>query len=455
MFRPIKFFSPFTLPIYFFAGVIGTGALLLRSPLSVTGQKVSWIDAFFTATSATCVTGLAVVDTGQVFSRFGQGVILALIQLGGLGVMTYSSLIFYLWRRRISLTDRVAVGQSLLHDPSFHLGRFLKHMVFLCLIVESFGTLALYLLDPVRFSPFSAAFHSISAFCNAGFSIFTDNLVGKRADLGVNVVIMLLIILGGLGFSVLIELISRCKQRLKRFNQRKPLPPLSWHARIVLGTSIFLILSGGAAIFLSEYLGRQSEMNGFEWVVASIFQSVSCRTAGFNTLDIGGMTSVSLMVMIFLMFIGGSPGSCSGGIKTTTFRAMLAFGKAQFQGDRQCVIGRFALDEGAMNRATALSIFAFLLVAGATLFLTISEGWGLPNTAARSQLLEILFEAVSAFGTVGLSMGLTPKLSVLGKLNIICLMFIGRLGPILFLLVLQNWRTKKHYEWPEETLLIG
>lgn len=449
-------FSPFTTPIIFFGGVILAGAGLLRQSASLAGGgHLAWIDAIFTATSATCVTGLTVVDTGSHFSLFGQCVILALIQLGGLGIMTYTSLVFYLWRRRVSLADRVAVGQSLLHDPNFQIGRFLVHLILWTGVIEAWGAISLYILDPKGFGPFSAVFHAISAFCNAGFGLYADSLTAWRSDFGVNLVIMILIILGGLGFSLLVELELLVSSRLFLRLPGRKRPGLSWYARVVLKMTAALVVGGALAIFLAENIGYQSGLITSEAWLSAFFQSVTCRTAGFNTLDIGSMTNVSLLILIFLMFIGGSPGSCAGGIKTTTFRALLSFASSHFKGRQQAVIGHFAMDRQTQNKALTLVIFALFIVCSATLILAVTEGGDVPHPMARGQLLEVLFETVSAFGTVGLSMGLTPRLTLAGKIVITVLMFLGRLGPVLFLSAVQHLQDQAHYKWPEESLLIG
>ncbi len=449
-----KLLSPVALPIYVFAGVILAGAGFLRSPPSHAGPTVSFLDALFTATSATCVTGLAVVDTGTAFSTFGQTVILMLIQLGGLGIMTYSSLFFYLWRRRVSLTDHIAVGQSLLHAPSFHLGQFLLRVVAAVAIIEAAGALFLHLFDPVGFSPFSAVFHSVSAFCNAGFGLFPDNLMRYQDHLGVNMVIMALIVLGGIGFTVIVELYRLARQRLGPrvpFGSRRR---LTWYSHTVLSTTGFLITVGATLVYLGEYFGHQGQ-DGAPTVLAALFQSVTCRTAGFNTLDIGRMGETSLVIMILLMFIGGSPGSCAGGIKTTTFRVLVAFGRAQMRGGRQAVIGRFGVDGPTLNRALTLTIFATGIVLAALLILCFTEGATQAHHLARGRFLDIFFEVVSAFGTVGLSTGLTPGLSPAGKIVVIALMFVGRLGPIVFLSALQGFQEQPRYQWPEQSMLIG
>jgi trk system potassium uptake protein TrkH len=450
-----KLLSPLALPIYVFAAAIFLGAGLLRSPASHAGPTVSFLDALFTATSATCVTGLAVVDTGTSFSIFGQTVILVLIQLGGLGIMTYASLFFYLWRRRVSLTDHIAVGQSLLQDPSFHLGHFLLRVVACVAAIEGAGALLLHLLDPQGFSPFSAVFHAVSAFCNAGFGLFPDSLMRYRGSVGVNVVIMSLIILGGLGFTVLVELYRLARQRFKPRERLAPRRGISWYSRIVLTTSAFLTLAGAALLYLGELNTGSAGPDQTDAVLGALFQSVTCRTAGFNTLDIGRMGEASLVIMILLMFIGGSPGSCAGGIKTTTFRVLAAFGRGQMRGGRQAVIGRFAVDEGTLNRAVTLTIFSLGIVLVALLLLCFTEGATMAHHLAPGRFMDILFEVVSAFGTVGLSTGLTPHLTPLGKVVVIVLMFVGRLGPIVFLSVLQGFQERPRYQWPEQGMLIG
>lgn len=455
--RRSKAFLPFWMPIWMFAGVILAGSVVLSLEVSLQGQDIAWVDALFTATSAVCVTGLTAVDTGGQFSRFGHCAILLLIQLGGLGIMTYTSLAVYLLGRRVSLTDRIAVGQSLMHDPSFHLGRFLLRVVLGALAVELTGALLLHLADPEGFPAFAALFHAISAFCNAGFSLFPDNLTAWRGHWGVNLVIMLLITLGGLGFYVLNELgfLARKVTTLGRKGLRRRSHLLTWHTRIVLETSLMLSLGGGLFLFGAEMLGGEGHGTWSEILLACLFQSVTCRTAGFNTLDPAHMTNISLVCMLMLMFIGGSPGSCAGGVKTTTFRAWVGFIRAQITGRSQTRVGWYALSPASLNRALTLVIFATLLVSAGAVLLTVTEGGTEPFYAAQGLFLENLFEVVSAFGTVGLSLGLTPRLTTGGKLVIIALMFVGRLGPIWFLSALQSWQTDVNYRVPENDLPLG
>ena len=442
-----KFISPAFLPVYFFAATILLGGALLHTPVSQTGTPVSWIDAMFTSVSATCVTGLTVVDTGTVYSTFGQSVIAVLIQIGGLGVMTYTSFVFYLWRRRVTLTDRIAVGQSLLGDPGFHLGRFLIQVVVVCLGIETAGAMALRLLD-METGWFGAFFHAISAFCNAGFSLYPDNLMRFSGDLPVNLVFMGLIFLGGIGFYVLVELPGFLGSLV---GIRTANGSLSWQSSLVIRTSFWLILLGWAVFFLVEE--RQDGL--YTALLQSLFQSVSARTAGFNTMDIGIMTDTSLFVFILLMVIGGSPGSCAGGIKTTTLRVLVGFGVSQVKARDQVVVEGCGVDAPTVNKAMTLSIFAFMLILASVFVLTVTEGANVPHYMVRGKFIELFFEASSAFGTVGLSTGLTPHLSTPGKLVIMMLMFVGRLGPIVFLTMLQAWQTREHFRRAEKSMLIG
>jgi len=448
------FISPFALPVIFFGGGILAGALLLCLPVSTTGGAISWTDALFTATSATCVTGLVVVDTGAYFTLFGQSVILALIQAGGLGIITITSLFFYLWRRRIPLKDRITVGQSLLNDPSFQLGRFLILIAVYTLVIEAAGAVMIHVSAGGDFSIYASVFHSVSAFCNAGFSLFSGNLAPWRGNLPVNFSFMILIILGGLGFAVLVELFEWSSGRLPFGSKRKP-RKLSWYARVVLSATLFLLLIGWAGIYVGEFKGLDQAVSTPESLLAALFQSVTCRTAGFNTISLGEAANVTLFIMIGLMYIGGAPGSCAGGIKVTTFRALMAYAAAQLKGRKQAVVGRFAVSDDTLNKSFLLLVFSIAVIIAALLVLNFTEGGEMPHPQTRGLFLEILFEVVSAFGTAGLSMGLTPHLSLPGKLVITGLMFVGRLGPILFLAVIQSYQQPMFYRRAEEGMLIG
>jgi len=446
--------SPLIFPIFFFMLVIVFGSVFLHIAEKRDVDSLSWTDSIFTATSAACVTGLAVVDTGTYFTVFGKSILLCLIQLGGLGIMTFTSLSIYLLRRRTTITDRIAIGQALLHDSRFNLGKFLIEIVSWTLIIEASGAALLYAFAPTEFSPFSAIFHAVSAFCNAGFSLFSDSLMSWKGAWGINLVFIALIVTGGIGFSVFVELKNWVKQRFQK--RRSPSrQELSWYAKIVLRTTLFLIIMGGASIYLSEFIGYNRMVAMDDAILTSLFQSVTSRTAGFNTLNIGQMTNVSLIILLFLMFIGGAPGSCAGGIKVTTFRVLAAAIWSQLKGRKQATIGKFAIRETAVKKAMVLFVVAILTISMAVFLLDFTEGGAKPHYLVRGQFLEILFESVSAFSTVGLSTGLTPTLSIAGKWIIIFLMFIGRLGPFMLIGALQSVQETQFYKLPEENVMIG
>jgi len=446
--------APIALPVFFFILVIMCGSTLLHISAKSMDGALSWTDSIFTATSAVCVTGLVVVDTGSYFTMFGKTVILCLIQLGGLGIMTFTSLSIYLWRRRTTITDRIAVGQMLLQDASFNLGKFLTEIVCWTFIIETAGAVVLYMMSPGDFSPFSALFHSVSAFCNAGFSLFPDSLSRWKGDWGINLVFIALIFLGGIGFSVFVEFKNFVANCL-RLRSAPPGSGMSWYATVVFRTSFFLIIFGWVVIYFAEFIGYDRMLVFDDAILTSLFQSVTCRTAGFNTLDMGQMTNISLVVLLFLMFVGGAPGSCAGGIKVTTFRVLVAAIWSQLKGKKQTVIGKFAVDEAAVKKALVLFVLAIMLIFLSVFLLDFTEGGNKPHFQVRGQFLEILFESVSAFSTVGLSTGITSTLSTAGKWIIIFLMFIGRLGPFVLINALLSVQENQYYDLPEEKLMIG
>jgi trk system potassium uptake protein TrkH len=480
--------TPITLPIILFAGAIACGTLLLHTRAALAACGLSWIDALFTATSAICVTGLTTVDTGTTYSLFGQAVVALLIQLGGLGIMTYTALIYYLIRQKVALNDRFVIGQGLQHDPRQPFGALLVRIVTWTVIIETCGAIFLYLSGDGGISPFAAVFHSISAFCNAGFSLYHDNLMAWRGNWGVNLVVMILIVTGGLGFAVVVELNGRIAGSLQHFWQqlwhfrlfrhfrylrylrylshlrrprRGPVPTpaaprrLSWYSKIVLMTTFFLIVGGGIGIYLCESCAARAAGGPEFTMLAGFFQSITCRTAGFNTVDIRMMTNASLYLMMFLMFVGGGSGSCAGGLKVGTFRVLIAFLTAQIRGRSQAVIGRFAVAEKVVHEALVLLFVSVVIILSAAFILNITEGGLVPHPMSRDLELKILFETVSAYGTVGLSLGLTTTLSTLGKLIVILLMFTGRLGPIVLIAAVQSYQRKELFRWPEERLLVG
>ncbi|MCJ7818678.1 MAG: ATPase [Syntrophales bacterium] len=443
---------PQTLLIGGFAGVILVGTLLLLLPWSQTKGEVGLVDALFTATSAVCVTGLIVVDTATAYTPFGQMVIVALIQIGGLGIMTFAALAYLMLGRRLSLASQAA-----LHDAFFQrdLGiEFRKKFLQILLItasIELAGMLLIFLAllwrqAPVMDALFSAFFHSISAFCNAGFSIYKDNLLGFRDSPVILSTVMALIVLGGLGHMVLSELLYYSKSRLSR-SAPTGSRPLSTHTRVVLRMTIALIILGCAGLLILGLTSSESTW-GMKFSSA-LFQSVSSRTAGFNTVDIGVMPLSSLLLLTLLMFIGGSPGSCAGGIKTTGLAISLAEFKAKLKGEEQVVMLDRRVPKPILDRTMVLIRMSILWNILGLLLLLYTET-GRPGVGFH----DVLFEQISAFGTVGLSTGLTDKLTVIGRLWITATMFVGRLGPLTLAIgVLPIIHSRVKY--PEGRIMIG
>ncbi|GEA16176.1 MAG: trk/ktr system potassium uptake protein [Moorella sp. (in: firmicutes)] len=423
--------------------VIATGTLLLSLPIaSQSGQPVAVIDALFTATSATAVTGLVTVDTQTTYSLFGELVILTLIQTGGLGFMTLSTLVALLLGKRITLKERLVMQEAMNQLTVEGVVRLSKYVLIFTLFAEGLGALLL----SIRFSsqmPLGQAiyfgiFHAVSAFCNAGFDLFSRSLVDYRGDLLVNMVITLLIIFGGLGFSVVADIYT------KRSWQR-----LSLHSKIVIRTTLLLIVTATVIIFLLEYTNTKSlaPLPLGEKILASYFQAVTPRTAGFNTLVIGDLRPVTLLFITILMFIGASPGSTGGGIKTTTFAAIAVAVWTIIRGNVDIEVFGRRLPRGTVLKALAIAAVSLLLIVTVTGILLITE---------QADLQMVLFEVTSAFGTVGLSMGLTPKLTVAGKLLITATMFTGRVGPLTLAFAIAQRLGRqgiKHY--PEERIIVG
>ncbi|MBF0270592.1 MAG: potassium transporter TrkH [Magnetococcales bacterium] len=458
---PANAYTTARLLLWSFLGTILLGAVLLHLPLSRHSEPVlvSWIDALFTATSAVCVTGLSVVDTGTTFSATGQGVILLLIQVGGLGILTFST--FFITRLR-SRRSGVEISQRLLVETAHgQLAQIPPHrllgiILVFTLVAELVGTLMLWQRFAQDFpgaeALWMAVFHAVSAFCNAGFGLLEDNLMRYRGDWGVNGAIMGLIVLGGLGFVVVADLLGHLKTRLAGTPRR-----LSLHSRLVLRTSLLLILLGCGTILLAEWgnpraMGTTAEAKLLE----SLFLSVTSRTAGFNTVAMDQLTNTTLLLVIVLMFIGGSPGSTAGGIKTTTLAVCHALLRSRARNRPKVECLQRSLSDETVSRAVWI-VTGYLLVTACGFFLLqLSEGGGRSfQETTGNPFLAYLFETVSALGTVGLSTGLTPSLSAAGKGVLIALMFIGRLGPLLVATVLLGETRQVRYSYPEEPVNLG
>lgn len=469
-FKPLKRLAPEKILTLSFAGYIIVQTFILMLPQSATGGAIGFIDALFTATSATCVTGLTVVDTGTFFSGFGQMMILLSIQLGGIGIMTFSTFLLYVFGRRLTNRDNALLSTALGSSSGPSARGLLWTVIIISVIVESIGALLLFSRFEQDMSTneaiWSSVFHSISAFCNAGFSLFPDNLLGYTGNATINLTIMLLIILGGIGFIAFLELEQFFKSRARLFLEkigilkgasywREAPYRFSIHSKIVITTSLALIFAGAVIVGFLEFNNVQKDMTWVARIYSSVFQSVTPRTAGFNTLDISGMSGATLFVIMILMFIGASPGSCGGGIKTSTFAVLMGIVRTRLKREVHLVYFDRRINPFVQSEAVTFTIIATLVVICGALMLQIFETGGQAHTTSGGKFVELLFEAVSAFGTVGLSTGITPKLAPLSKIVLIILMFVGRVGPLTLALAISRSQQRKKLVYPEGRVIIG
>jgi trk system potassium uptake protein TrkH len=441
---------PTTLLLLSYLAAIIAGTLVLMLPPATVSGHISLINAFFTATSAVCVTGLIVVDTGSYFTLFGQGVILFLIQIGGLGIMTISVALFQVIGRKVVFQQRMAMQEVFSHTPREDIFYLLRSVLFFTLSIEAAGAVILFFYwhgtVPFTQALYNAVFHSVSAFCNAGFSRFSDSLMTGQTSLILNATIGGQIVLGGLGFPVVYEIFSR-------FFMGKS-GKLSIQTKSVVLTTIGLTLAGMLVILVSE----RTLISSLGWksgLLASAFQSITCRTAGFNTLDIASLNTATLLFMMFLMLVGASPGSCGGGIKTTTFAVLTTYSWSRLIRRKHVNLFSKTLPDDTVSKSLFVLLFSLTTICLAVfiiLFIDPDHGTRIPG---NRQFLSFLFETVSAFGTVGLSMGVTPELTLPGKLVIIALMIIGRVGVPAITYIIVGGAPKKGLQFAEENLMIG
>ncbi|HEY41040.1 MAG TPA: Trk family potassium uptake protein [Dehalococcoidia bacterium] len=430
--------------IYGFLGAILIGTILLMLPISSrTGEFTSFVDALFTSTSAVCVTGLVVVDTADYWSYFGQGVILVLIQLGGFGFMTSATLFLLMFGRRIGLRERLLIRESMGLARLGGLVKLVRRMAIFAISIEIVGAAVFYIClsidKPGGPTLWKSVFHSVSAFNNAGFDVFGGfrSLSEYQGDVLMLLTTAVLIIVGGISFLFLADLFQ-----VRKFGR------LSLDSKIVLLTTLFLLIVGTAVILLTEYTDPDT-LGGFSWpqkVLNAFFQSVTARTAGFSTINMANLADYALFFTMLLMYIGGAAGSTAGGIKVNTFGMLAATMWSTMRGrERPVAFGR-EFNPQQIYRALVVVMLSLGLLALVVLLLTITEGFS---------FLNVLFEAVSAFGTVGLSAGITPQLSVAGRLIITATMFIGRLGPLTLALSLIQRQHHVSYRYPTDTVRIG
>ena len=437
----MKKISPVVIIILSFFVTILAGTLILKLPISIQqGKDITWMDSFFLSTSATCVTGLTTIaDIGATLSVFGKIVLTLLIQIGGLGTITISTLIFLFIGAKLGINDRFLLKEALNQNSIVNIQLLVKSIIKITLCIEIMGAIINFFVFINYYDFFSAIgisiFHSISAFCNAGFDILgNSSLINYSNNIVLNINTMLLVVLGGLGFIVIMDLLKN------KFNYKK----LTNHSKIVITMTVLLILFGTLFIKLSM-------ADNVNWLQA-IFQSVTSRTAGFATINCASLTSSAVLIMSLLMIIGASPSSTGGGIKTTTLYTMIK-SMVSFSKGKQTIVSNRKISETSKLKAFTLFFFAITIISIATIAILIIE-----EKNANFNLINILFETCSAFGTVGLSMGITPIFSNASKIIICILMFFGRIGPIT---IMGMWNTHwnrpnvNNVDYLEEKILIG
>lgn len=441
--------TPTRIFVFSFAAFIMLGTLFLSLPLSVSQNRLSFVDALFTSTSAVCVTGLAVLDIGKDLTFWGQIITMILFQVGGLGIITFSIILFTLMGRGISFKGREITQSTFMHTPGKDFYSIIKRVVVYTVILEAAGALFLFIRFvgefPLGTAFYLAVYHAVSAFNNCGYSLFSDSLTRYQGDVVVNLTVMVLIVLGGIGFIVQQEVVAKFQDKRKN---------LSLHTRIVLIATAALIFAGAVCFYFLEMKNSLSDASISTAVLSSFFQSVTARTAGFNTVDIGMLTNSTILIFMVLMFIGASPGSTGGGVKTTSFSLLLLLIISRIRGRENVSVANRTIPKELIERNISIIFAASVIIGVAAAVLLLLADTSGPPLAARQQFIEYVFETFSAFGTVGLSMGITPKLNDIQKYVIIVTMFIGRVGPMTLAFALYSSR-KKRITYAEESIMIG
>ncbi|MCS7229597.1 MAG: TrkH family potassium uptake protein [Candidatus Kryptonium sp.] len=452
-----KSIHPAQLLVLSFLIMILLGTFLLFLP-KATYHGISFIDALFTATSAVCVTGLIVVDTGTHFTRLGQIIILVLIQLGGLGIMTFTTFFVILLSGGMGIKEKILLSEIFSEKNLSKISSTVSRILILTFSVEALGAIALFYFLPDSIfkskmeKVFHSIFHSISAFCNAGFSTFSNNLIDIKDNIPAILTIALLFILGGLGFIALTESIEKpflkTIRRIKFIHDKIPPQTIvfSLHSKLTIYTTVILIILGTLIFLMLEFNNTLRTENFWGKIIHAFFQAVTPRTAGFNTLEISKIGVPTALFISLLMWIGASPGSTGGGIKTTSFALVILKIYAMITGKDKVEIFRKQVSEESISRAFVSALLSAFLILTATFILTITE--------KTFELVDIFFEVVSAFGTVGLSRGITADLTIFGKLIIIMMMFIGRVGPLVFSFAIFGRIEKRKYEYQKENVLV-
>ncbi len=454
MFKPVKSRNPLlrlnppqVLAVGFLIMILAGSGLLSLPAASSSGESMPYLDAVFMAASATCVTGLSVLNPGVDLTTFGQLVLIGLVQVGGLGFMTVATLIALVFRRRITFRERLILQETMSQHSTEGIIRLVRKVLLYAIVIETVGALLLFIRFSFEMPPGQAAyfgaFHSISIFNNAGFDLFgaiegrAGSLIHYVDDPFVNLIAMPMILLGGIGFIVIADLLEYPRKR-----------KLSLHSKVVLSMTALLVVIGAIIVFIFEFSNPATlkPLDASGKVFASFFQSVTSRSAGLATLDIGQLRQATQFFIVIMMFIGAAPGSAGGGIKVTTFAILIGAVWAMMRGKQDIVFFRYRIASDRVYKAITFSLLSFLLIVVAAMILSVTENFS---------FLGILFETTSAYATAGISMGLTSQLTPFGQFMIIMLMFVGRLGPITLAFTLTPRMDNEPFRYPEGKVTIG
>ncbi|MBU4446379.1 MAG: TrkH family potassium uptake protein [Candidatus Marinimicrobia bacterium] len=432
--------------------LLGTVFLML-SISTADNSRLGFVNSLFTATSAVCVTGLIVVDTATKFSLFGKVVIMILIQIGGLGIMILSYFGAYVIGKRISLEEKIAISYLLNEQDMQKISTTIMKIIFFTFGIELVGAMLLFgdfndLYGDTFQAVFFSMFHAVSAFCNAGFALFSNSFESFKTNISINFIITGLIITGGISFSVVFNLIENFKTNIKTnvFSRRIRKSKLTLNTKVVVISTLFLIFGGMLLIYGIEHRGNLVRFDLKTQYLAVFFQSVTLRTAGFNTIDIATLRIPTLFIMVLFMFIGGASGSTAGGVKVNTVSVIFAYLKSTFNNRKETTLMNSYISKRIINKSFLIVLLSLGAVFIGTFILSLVE----PFSFER-----ILFEVVSAFGTVGLSTGITGSLTQISKIMIIILMFVGRIGPMTLIIALSQKPDQTRVKYPEGNILIG
>lgn len=448
--------NPFVVMILSFVFVIIFGSFILMLPRAVvSGKSLNYIDALFISASATCVTGLSVIDIGKDLSLLGQLIVLSLIQIGGLGLMTLMCFFTIAFGTGFGLRERVMMRDILSIGVIGKISKIIVFILLLTISVEAFGSILYYFSFDFKenrdflYRVYFSIFHAVSAFCNAGFSLNSNSLMDYKGNIPVNLTTSLLIVSGGLGFIVMYNIVSVFKRKILKSVMHIDdgyLPRFSVHTNLVFITTALLIIVGALLFYLFEGNYTLFDMGLKERIVVSFFQSITSRTAGFNTVEINNICNATLLLLVLLMFIGASPGGTGGGIKTSTFTVLLLSILSILKNRENVECFRRTIQKKSVDNAFLVIFLSLILVSLSSMIMLLTE---------NIEFRRVLFEVVSAFGTVGLSTGITPFLTDAGKVILVLVMFIGRIGPISVVVAMSHHGVPQKYGYPESEVMIG